>query len=69
MTHSLRDLLGQSEFWIFVFAAGWVLLNWPLINLAKGLAWWGVPAILIYIASIWLLLTLAMYLFEREVKE
>jgi len=69
MTHSLRDLLGQSEIWIFVFAAGWVLLNWPLINLAEGLAWRGVPAILIYIALVWLLLTLAMYLFEREVKE
>ncbi|HNU38683.1 MAG: hypothetical protein GX463_07865 [Methanothrix sp.] len=69
MTHSLRDLLGQSEIWIFVFAAGWVLLNWPLINLAEGLAWRGVPAVLIYIASVWLLLTLAMYLFEREVKE
>ena len=69
MTHSLRDLLGQSEIWIFVFAAGLVLLNWPLINLAEGLAWRGVPAVLIYIASIWLLLTLAMYLFEREVKE
>lgn len=69
MTHSLRDLLGQSEIWIFVFAAGWVLLNWPLINLAGGLAWRGVPAVLIYIASVWLLLTLAMYLFEREVKE
>ena len=69
MTHSLRDLLGQSEIWIFVFAAGWVLLNWPLINLAEGLAWRGVPAILIYIASVWLVLTLAMYLFEREVKE
>ncbi len=69
MTHSLRDLLGQSEIWIFVFAAGWVLLNWPLINLAEGLIWRGVPAILIYIASVWLVLTLAMYLFEREVKE
>ena len=69
MTHSLRDLLGQSEIWIFVFAAGWVLLNWPLINLAEGLIWRGVPAVLIYIASVWLLLTLAMYLFEREVKE
>ena len=69
MRHFLRNLLGQSEFWIFVFAAGWVLLNWPLINLAEGLIWRGVPAILIYIASVWLVLTLAMYLFEREVKE
>ena len=69
MTHSLRDLLGQSEFWIFIFVAGWVLLNWPLIKLAEGLTWWGVPAILIYIASVWLVLTLAMYLFEREVEE
>ncbi len=65
----MRNLLGQSEFWIFVFAAGWLLLNWPLIDLAEGQAWRGVPAILIYIASIWLLLTLVMYLFEREVAE
>lgn len=65
----MRNLLGQSEFWIFVFAAGWLLLNWPLIGLAEGQAWRGVPAVLIYIASIWLLLTLVMYLFEREVKE
>jgi len=69
MRHFLRNLLGQSEFWIFVFAAGWLLLNWPLIDLAEGQAWRGVPAILIYIASIWLLLTLVMYLFEREVAE
>jgi hypothetical protein len=69
MTHSLRDLLGQSEFWIFVFAAGWVLLNWPMIDLAEGLTWGGVPAILIYIASVWLFLTLAMYLFDREAAE
>ena len=69
MTHSLRDLLGQSEFWIFVFAASWVLFNWPLINLAEGVAWRGMPAILIYIASIWLVLTLVMYLFERGVGE
>jgi hypothetical protein len=69
MKHSLRDLLGQSEFWIFVFAAGWVLFNWPLINLAEGVAWGGMPAILIYIASIWLVLTLVMYLFERGMDE
>ena len=69
MAHSLRDILSQNEFWIFVFAAGWVLLNWPLIDLAKGLVWRGVPAILIYVASVWLLLTLAMYLFESEAVE
>jgi hypothetical protein len=66
MALSLRDLLGQKEFWIFLFAAGWVLLNWPLINLAEGFVWMGVPAILIYIASIWLLLILALYLFDRR---
>lgn len=69
MAHSLRDILSQNEFWIFVFVAGWVLLNWPLIDLAKGLVWRGVPAILIYVASVWLLLTLAMYLFEAEAVE
>ena len=69
MAHSLRDILSLNEFWIFVFAAGWVLLNWPLIGLAEGLVWRGVPAILIYVASVWLLLTLAMYLFESEAVE
>lgn len=64
MAASLRDLLGQREFWIFLFMAGWLLFNWPLIKLAEGLVWMGVPAILIYIASIWLFFILALYLFD-----
>lgn len=65
MAASLQDLLGQKEFWVFLFAAGWALLNWPLIKLAEGVAVMGMPAILIYIASIWLLFILAIYLFDR----
>lgn len=65
MAPSLRDLMGQNEFWIFVFVAGWLLLNWPLINLADGFSWRGTPAILIYIASVWLLIIGTLYLFER----
>jgi hypothetical protein len=65
MATSLRDLLDQKEFWIFLFFAGWLLLNWPLINLAAGFVWMGVPAILIYIVCIWLFLILALYLFDR----
>jgi hypothetical protein len=65
MALSLRDLLGQKEFWIFLFATGWVLLNWPLIKLAEGFAVMGAPAILVYIASIWLFFILALYLFDR----
>jgi hypothetical protein len=65
MTISMQNLLGQKEFWIFLFALGWVLLNWPLIELAAGHVLLGVPAILIYVASIWLFLILALYLFDR----
>lgn len=64
MSPSLRDLMGQNEFWIFVFAAGWLLLNWPLINLAEGFFWRGTPAILIYIATVWLLIIGLLYLFD-----
>lgn len=65
MTKSMQDLLGQKEFWVFLFVLGWVLLNWPLIELANGYAIFGTPAILIYVASIWLFFILALYLFDR----
>jgi hypothetical protein len=65
MATPLHDLLDQKEFWAFLFALGWVLLNWPLIKLAEGFIVMGMPAILVYIASIWLILVLALYLFDR----
>jgi len=65
MAPSLKDLLGQKEFWIFIFVLGWVLLNWPLIDLASGYVIIGTPALLIYIASIWIFIILALYLFDR----
>jgi hypothetical protein len=42
-----------------------MLLNWPLIKLAEGHIWMGIPAILIYVASIWIIIILALYLFDR----
>jgi hypothetical protein len=65
MAAPFRDLLDQKEFWAFLFALGWLLLNWPLIELAEGFVVMGMPAILVYIASIWLILILALYLFDR----
>jgi hypothetical protein len=65
MTKSMQDLLDQKEFWVFLFVLGWVLLNWPLIELADGYAILGMPAILVYVASVWLFLILALYLFDR----
>ena len=65
MAAPFRDLLDQKEFWAFLFALGWLLLNWPLIELAEGSVVMGMPAILVYIASIWLTLILALYLFDR----
>ncbi|MCX6673258.1 MAG: hypothetical protein NTY37_05725 [Methanothrix sp.] len=65
MALSLQDLLGQKEFWVFLFATGWVLFNWPLIELANGYVILGAPAILVYVASIWLFFIMALYLFDR----
>jgi TRAP-type C4-dicarboxylate transport system permease small subunit len=65
MIKSMQDLLGQKEFWVFLFILGWVLLNWPLIELADGYTVLGMPAILVYVASIWLFFILALYLFDR----
>jgi hypothetical protein len=65
MTKSEQNLLGQKEFWIFLFVLGWMLLNWPLIELADGRVLLAMPAVLIYVVIIWLFLILALYLFDR----
>ena len=66
MALSFKDLLLQNEFWAFLFVLGWVLLNWPMITLTVGYSVMGIPAILIYIALIWLTISLVMYLFDRR---
>lgn len=65
MTKSKQNLLGEKEFWIFLFVIGWMLFNWPLIELADGWVLFGMPAMLIYVATIWLFLILVLYLFDR----
>ncbi|MDD4651802.1 MAG: hypothetical protein PHQ34_06190 [Methanothrix sp.] len=65
MTKSEQNLLGQKEFWIFLFVLGWVLFNWPLIEIADGWVLFGMPAVLIHVAFIWLFFILALYLFDR----
>jgi hypothetical protein len=65
MAPLFRNLLSQNEFWAFLFAIGWMLLNWPLITVTAGSIIMGVPTILVYIASIWLFIILALYLFDR----
>ncbi|MGI6015943.1 hypothetical protein [Methanothrix sp.] len=42
-----------------------MLFNWPLLALADGSILLGVPAILIYVAAIWLLIIILLYLFDR----
>jgi hypothetical protein len=66
MTLSFRALLGQSEFWAFLFIAGWILLNWPMLATAEGSVLWGVPKTLIYIGVIWLMIILMLFLFDRR---
>lgn len=62
----LNDLLSQKDFWIFLFVLGLMLLNWPLLSLADGLILLNMPAILIYVAAVWLMIILLMYLFDRR---
>jgi len=50
MTLSIKDLLDQKEFWIFLFVLGTALLNWPILSLPAGKTGiFGFPLILIYI--------------------
>ncbi|HPE64086.1 MAG TPA: hypothetical protein PLQ49_08275 [Methanothrix sp.] len=56
----------QDEFWILLFILGGVLLNWPMLSLVGGgdeTA--GGFSILVYIISVWLLIILSAYLFDR----
>jgi predicted Kef-type K+ transport protein len=69
MPLSFQDLLGQKEFWAFLFVLGWLLLNWPMLTLTDGVAVMGVPAILIYITAVWLFIILILYQFDRENSE
>ena len=64
MTLSLRDLLSQNEFWALVFVLGWVMLNWPMLTLAANATIMGVPAILAYICAVWLMIILALFVFD-----
>ena len=65
MALSLRDLLSQNEFWALVFILGWVSLNWPMLTLAANATIMGVPAILVYVCAVWVMIILALYLFDR----
>jgi len=66
MALSIRDLLLQNEFWVFLFVLGWVLLNWPMITLTVGYSVMGIPLILVYIMLIWLAIIMVLYLFDRR---
>jgi TRAP-type C4-dicarboxylate transport system permease small subunit len=66
MALSFKDLLLQNEFWAFLFILGWVLFNWPMLTLTVGYSVMGIPAVLVYIALIWLTIILVLYLFDRR---
>ncbi len=66
MSLSLKGLLGQNDFWVLLFALGWVLLNWPMLALTLRSTLFGAPAILVYVTAVWLLIILILYLFDRR---
>ena len=66
MTLSIKVLLSQNEFWVFLFVLGAALLNWPILSLAADKpSLFGFLPILIYIATVWLLLIFMAYLFDK----
>lgn len=65
MASSIGDLLDQDEFWAFSFILGWALFNWPLLTLTIGKTLFGAPLVLIYLAAVWLLIIMLLYLFDR----
>jgi NADH:ubiquinone oxidoreductase subunit 6 (subunit J) len=66
MALSSNDLFQQSEFWAFLFVAGWVLLNWPMLAIAEGSLLWGVPTTLVYVGAVWVMIILMLFLFDRR---
>jgi len=66
MAIALRDLFVQNEFWAFLFVLGWAALNWPMITMAKRSLLWGLPSVLVYVAAVWLVIILVLYLFDRR---
>jgi hypothetical protein len=66
MALSIRDLFQQKEFWIYLFLLGILLLNWPILSLTEGKSGiLGLPLILVYLTSIWLVIIILLFLFER----
>ena len=66
MKLSIKVLLRQDEFWVFLFVLGAALLNWPMLSLAADKPpLFGFLQILVYIATVWLLLIFLAYLFDR----
>jgi hypothetical protein len=64
---SIRNLLKQQEFWIYVFVLGVILLNWPMISAAiVTSSSLGITFVLFYMAAIWILIIVLLCLFERE---
>ena len=65
MALSIRDLFQQKEFWIYLFLLGILLLNWPILSLTEGKSGiLGLPLILVYLTSIWLVIIILLFLFE-----
>jgi hypothetical protein len=66
MTLVPKDLLNQDGFWMLLFAAGVILLNWPILSLAVDrYPIGGMPRILAYLTAVWLLIILFAYLNDR----
>lgn len=65
MAPSLKELLRQNEFWVFIFVLAAILLNWPMLTLVAGQSILGIPATLVYVTVIWLMIIVILYLFDR----
>ncbi|NYT02888.1 MAG: hypothetical protein GKC10_09070 [Methanosarcinales archaeon] len=66
MKLSRDGLLEHGEFWLLLFVAGVILLNWPVLAIpgfASGP--FGIPWRLVYIVAVWLLMIAFAYFFDR----
>lgn len=68
MALSIKGLLWQKEFWVLVFVIATMLLNWPILTIPAGHEVLGIPATLVYVPTVWLLMILITYLFDRWYK-
>jgi hypothetical protein len=63
----MKNLTKNAPKMVLVFLMALLLFNFPMLAAFNKLVlWWGIPQILIYIFSVWLLVIMALFFIFRK---